>query len=133
MTLYAKVINGEITEVSRDLPIDGVGNNGWCNAIEIRPALIPGKQNYSNRTFDLSKDPIEIIYEVHDYTIDERKFCLKTRAMQDVLRMKMEPVINQSNPRIYTKEEMDAAKALADIEMAKIDTAITHEDLDAFN
>ena len=50
-----------------------VGQDGWKLAVEIKPELIPYQQYYEGPFYDCLKDPVEIIWTVHQMTVDERK------------------------------------------------------------
>ena len=61
MTHYVQILNGEVKQVWYTPPPEGVGNNGWKNAVEVRPAIADGRQGYTAHRFDLSTDQINEI------------------------------------------------------------------------
>ena len=44
MTHYVQVVGNEIKQVWDTPPSEGVGNNGWRNAVEVRPAITAHRQ-----------------------------------------------------------------------------------------
>lgn len=73
MSLYIQVIDGNLAQCWDTPPPVPVGTDGWKNAIEIRPALIPYRQGWNGPFYRLELDPAEIYYTVYDFTVDERK------------------------------------------------------------
>lgn len=128
MSMYVQVINGEVKEVWDTAPADGVGNNGWKNAIEIRPNIVPNRQMYTGHSFDLNADPVQIIWGTRDVTVDERKDSMKANA-----NFKYEQLVNQKSMPDSTVTDADIATALAakDNTIAAINAATTHDQLDA--
>ena len=128
MSMYVQVINGEVKEVWDTAPADGVGNNGWKNAIEIRPNIAPNRQMYTGHSFDLNADPVQIIWGTRDVTVDERKDSMKANA-----NFKYQQLVNQKSMPDSTVTDADIATALAtkDNTIAAIDAATTHDQLDA--
>ena len=131
MSLYVQIINGEVKQVWDTIPADGVGNNGWKNAVEVKPSITPNRQGYSGHTFDLTKDPVEIVYTTFDISVDDRKNQLKSNA-----GFVFQQFVNQQTQAVVMGGTYDAAavqaahdKMVADI--AKIDAAVTHDELDA--
>ena len=47
MSLYVRIENDQVKDCWDTPPAEGVGNNGWKNAIEIRPTIIPDRQGYT--------------------------------------------------------------------------------------
>lgn len=128
MALYVRIENNEVKDVWDTPPAEGVGNNGWKNAIEIRPNIIPGRQGYTAHTFDLTKDPVQIVYGTFEFTVDERKAGLKAHAMFDFKRVADEQL---QNPTTFNPAVIAAAKSEYEAKIAKIDAATSHDELDA--
>ena len=131
MALFVQIINGEVKQVWDTPPAEGVGNNGWKNAVEVKPSITPNRQGYSGHTFDLTKDPVEIVYTTFDISVDDRKNQLKSNAgfvFQQVANKQAQAVVMGG---VYDSAAVAAAhdKMVADI--ATIDAASTHDELDA--
>ena len=73
MALYVQIVNGQLAQCWDTTPPVPVGTDGWKNAIEIKPALVPYRQGWNGPFYRLELDPAEIYYTVYDFTVDERK------------------------------------------------------------
>lgn len=128
MSLYVRVENNEVKDVWDTLPAEGVGNNGWKNAVEVRPTIIQSRQGYTAHTFDLSKDPVQIVYGTFEFTLEERKAGLKANAQFEFQQVANEQV---RDPLKFDPAVIAAAKAVYETKAAKVDAANTHDELDA--
>ena len=128
MSLYVQVVNGEVKQCWDTVPPDGVGNNGWKNAVEVRPSIIAHRQGYTAHTFDISKDPVEIVYGTFDISVDERKGGMKSNA-----QFTFQQVVNQqaSNPLTFDASAIELARQAMVTKQATIDACTTHDELDA--
>ena len=125
MSLYVRIENGEVKDCWDKLPD---GREGWKNAIEVRPTITPHRQYYTGHTFDLTKDPVEIVYGVVDVTVAERKEQMKQDA-----QIEFNMVFRQqaNNPSTYDPVALQAAKDAVAPKQAAIDACTTHDQLDA--
>jgi hypothetical protein len=80
---------------------------GWKSAIEVKPTLISDRQHYSGHTFDLTKDPVEIVYGIVDISVADRKVSMKDQAA-----MAFNVLFNQqaNSPSTYDPVALQAAK-----------------------
>ena len=128
---HVRVENGQVVECLDYRP-DRPGD--WRNAIEVSPPLVPFKQIYGAHSFDISKDPVEIVWPVVDLTVDERRETImnqQTAQLQMQIQQEMQkefsPTPEQTNLGIVEvlmrqlREKKAAIAALA-----------THEDIDAY-
>jgi hypothetical protein len=74
MPKHIRVENNEVVECLDYLPNNASGD--WRIAIEIEPSLIIGRQIRGSHTFDLTKNPVEILWSVIDLTVADRKDSL---------------------------------------------------------
>ena len=125
MSLNIRIENGEVKDVW-DTPIDS--REGWKSAIEVRPAITPHRQYYTAHTFDLTKDPVEIVYGVADVTVAERKESMKQQAQMVFNRLFRQQA---ENPSTYDPIALQAAKDSVAPRQAAIDACTTHDELDA--
>jgi len=129
MSLFVKVENEEVTQVwDRDPP---AGEAGWQSAVEVRPDITDGKQIYTAHTFDLTADPVEIVYGVQDLTVAQRKEGLIGQANSEY-----QQVANEQTQLEVTDASGDAAvvstaKDAKDASIAAINGCTTHAHLDA--
>jgi hypothetical protein len=125
MSLYVRIENGEVKDCW-DTPPDS--RPGWKNAIEVRPTIIPHRQGYTGHTFDITKDPVEIVYSTFDIAVDDRKEQMKQNAA-----MEFNILFRQQaqDPSTYDPVALQAAKDAVAPKQAAIDACTTHDELDA--
>jgi hypothetical protein len=130
MSLYVRVVNNQVADCWDTPPAEGVGNAGWKNAVEIRPTIIPNRQGYTAHTFDLTKDPVEIVYGTFDISVDDRKASMKSAAA-----FKFQQVVNQQaqNGSAYDTAAVTTALSAMQAREAAIDACTSHDQLDALN
>ena len=71
MPLYVQILNNEVKHCWDSLPPCGVGNDGWKNAVEVRPSITPHRQDYTSHVFDVTTDPVQIVYGIRDIAVNE--------------------------------------------------------------
>jgi len=125
MSLNIRIENGEVKDVW-DTPPDS--RPGWKSAIEVRPPITPHRQYYTGHTFDLTKDPVEIVYGVADVTVADRKEHMKQQAAMAFNRLFREQA---EDPSTYDPVALQAAKDGVAPKQAAIDACTTHDQLDA--
>ena len=130
-----RVQNGQVTDVW-DTPAPE-GQDGWTSAVEVTPDLTPNREILTTHSIDITKSPIEIVWGKRDLSVDERKDSLKGQANFEVQRLQMQLNMKQMNPDADAGEiaaleaEIATATSTRDARIAQIDTAVTHEDVDA--
>ena len=128
MALYVQVIDNEVKQCWDSLPPDGVGNNGWRNAIEVRPAIKACHQGYTAHTFNLETDPVQIVYGTYNIDVADRKNGMKANASFG-FQQEMQKQMN--DPTAYDPAKLQAAKDAVAPKIAAIEAATTHDALDA--
>lgn len=73
MPLYVQIVNNTMAQCIDTPPPVPVGQDGWKNAVEAKPAIIQGRQYYEGPFYNCLVDPVEISWTVNDMTVDERK------------------------------------------------------------
>ena len=125
MSLYVRIENGEVKncqDKTDDKP-------GWKSAVEVRPTIIPHRQVHSNHIFDLTKDPVEIIYLIEDVEVNLRKDTLKSKSeflFNQIVQI--QGVLDKSQ---YNAEAIETARQQMNTKIASIDACTTHDQLDA--
>ena len=133
MSLFVKIVNNEVKQVWDTQP--PAGESGWKSAVEVKPAVTENRQVLDGHTFDITTDPVQIVYAVRDITVDERKAGLIGRAkaeFQQVVNEQLQIEMDDTD----TAGDLDAvsaAKAVKDAKIVAINTATTHEDLDVIS
>ena len=133
MSLFVKIVNNEVKQVWDTQP--PAGESGWHSAVEVKPDVVENRQVLEGHTFDITTDPVQIVYAVRDITVDERKSGLIGQAkseFQQVVNDQLQVEMDDTD----TAGDLDAvsaAKAVKDAKIVAINTATTHEDLDVIS
>ena len=128
MTHYVQIVNNEVKQCWDTLPPAGVGNDGWKNAVEVRPAITAHRQGYTAHRFDLNTDPVQIIWDTYEISVDDRKGGMKQNANSG-FQQEMQKQMN--NPSTYDPVKLQAANDAVAPKIAAIEAATSHDDLDA--
>jgi hypothetical protein len=134
MTHYVQVLNGEVKQVWDTAPSEGVGNNGWKNAVEVRPTITPHRQGYTVHRFNLSTDPVQIIWDTVDISVADRKQGMKSNAgfaFQQVVNEQTRLQLSPNESEEYDAAAVETARQAMLTKQAAIDAATTHDALDA--
>lgn len=128
MTHYVQILNGEVKQVWDTAPSEGVGNNGWKNAVEVRPTITAGRQGYTAHRFDLTTDPVQIIWDTYEISVADRKSGMSSNA-----GFEFTMVVNQQarNPATYDADAIETARQAMIAKQAAIEACTTHDQLDA--
>ena len=128
MTHFVQILNGEVKQVWDTAPSEGVGNNGWKNAVEIRPTILANRQGYTAHRFDITTDPVQIIWDTFDISVADRKSGMSSNA-----GFEFQQVINQQarTPATYDAAAIETARLAMVAKQAAIDACTTHDQLDA--
>ncbi len=131
MSLFAKVVNEEVTQVWDTQP--PAGESGWKSAVEVKPAITANRQMYDGHTFDISVDPVQIVYAVKDITVDDRKGSLIGAAKAILQQVANEQIQVEMDDTTADADltVVSAAKDVKDASIAAINACTTHDELDA--
>ena len=129
MSLFAKVVNEEVTQVWDTQP--PAGESGWKSAVEVKPAITANRQMYDGHTFDVSVDPVQIVYAVKDITVDDRKGSLIGAAKGTYQQVANEQTQLEADDASGDAAAVSAAKDVKDASIAAINACTTHDELDA--
>ena len=129
-----RVQNGQVTDCW-DTPAPE-GQDGWSAAVEITPDLTPNREILTTHSFDITKNPIEIVWGKRELTVDERKGSLIGQANFAVTMIENQIEMKKSIPdfagEVATLEEqLPGARTTRDARVAQVEAAVTHEDVDA--
>ena len=129
MSLYVRVVDDEVIQVWDTPPPEG--ETGWKSAIEVRPEITDGRQVYTGHTFDLTSDPVEIVYGVQDLNVDDHKDSLITNVKYEYQKVAEEQTRLELEGNGMDIDTLIAAKTAKDTKLAAINACTTHDDLDA--
>jgi len=134
MTHFVRVVDGQVKDVWDTPPAEGVGNNGWRNAVEVRPAITPHRQGYTAHRFDLNTDPVQIIWDTYEIPVEDRKNGMKAHAGFEFQQVVMQQTRLQLSPNPseqFDPSAVETARQAMIAKQAAIDAATTHDELDA--
>ena len=129
MSLFVKVENEEVTQVWDTQPPEG--EYGWKSAVEVRPEITDGKQIYTAHTFDLTADPVQIVYGVENLTVAQRKQGLIGQAKSTYQQVANEQTQLEADDASGDAAAVSTAKDAKDASIAAINGCTTHAHLDA--
>ena len=129
MSLFVKVVNDEVTQVWDTQP--PAGESGWKSAVEVKPAITANRQSYDGHTFDVSVDPVQIVYAVKDITVDDRKGGLIGAAKGTYSQVANEQARLEADDASGDTAAVSTAKDVKDASIAAINACTTHDELDA--
>jgi len=129
MSLFVKVENEEVTQVWDTQP--PAGEYGWKSAVEVRPEITDGKQIYTAHTFDLTADPVQIVYGVENLTVAQRKEGLIGQANSEYQQVANEQTQLEVTDASGDAAAVSTAKDAKDASIAAINGCTTHAHLDA--
>ena len=132
MSLFVQVVNEEVKQVWDTQP--PAGESGWKSAVEVKPDLTADRQTYDGHTFDISVDPVQIVYAVRDITVDERKGSLISQAQatyRTVVQAEMNKEIDEFPSTQYDAAAVAAAQDTYEARVTAVNAATTHDEVDA--
>jgi len=126
--LFVKIVNDQVEKVWDTQP--PAGESGWKSAIEVRPSIDYSRFCYTEHTFDLTTDPVQIVWGVREITVDERKSSMKGIAQSEYERIANQELRKDLNGGAGDVTIVQDASAAYKAKIAQIDAATTHEQLD---
>ena len=132
MSLFVQVVNEEVKQVWDTQP--PAGEEGWKSAVEVKPDLTADRQVYDGHTFDISVDPVQIVYAVRDLTVDERKGSLIGEAQatyRAAVQAEMQKEIDEFPSTQYDAAAVAAAQDTYEARVTAVNAATTHDEVDA--
>lgn len=110
------------------------GEDGWREAIEVKPPINSTRQNYTAHRFDITKTPAEIVWDVVDVSVADRKASMTANAAMEFNQVVMTQAALETNAdpdSAYSPTAVTKARNKYRDKKAAIDAAVTHDDLDA--
>jgi hypothetical protein len=133
MALYVQVIDGQMAQCIDTTPPVPVGQDGWKNAVEIKPTPILYRQGLNGPVYDCSKDPVEIVWTLFDYDIPTRKNSQLSQNSNQFNQVVAEQAALETdgNPDThYNAAVVATAKTRYENLNVQINAATTQEELD---
>ena len=128
-----RVQDGKVTDVW-DTPAPE-GQDGWTAAVEVTPDLTANREILTTHSIDITKNPIEIVWEKRSLSVDERKDSLIGQANFAVTmlenQLEMATTANNTERMAELTAQIATAIPIRDAKVAAATAAVTHEDVDA--
>jgi hypothetical protein len=128
-----RVQDGKVTDCW-DTPAPE-GQSGWSAAVEVTPDLTPNREVLTTHTFDITKNPIEIVWGKRSLAVDERKDSLIGQANFAVTmlenQLQMATTVNNTERMTELTAQIEKATPVRDAKVAAVTAATTHEEVDA--
>jgi len=128
MSLFVQVVNEKVAQVWDTQP--PAGESGWNAAVEVYPDITANRQMYDGHTFDLSVDPVQIVYAVKDITVADRKGSLISAAKNTYQEVANEQARLEAEDASGDASAVSTAKDVKDASIAAITDCTTHDELD---
>lgn len=132
---WVRIENSKVVECLSSHP----GTNGdWREAIEIVPEIIPGRQIIEGHEFDITKNPVEVLWKVKELSINERKQSLLSRAIllnQNIIQFELNKEFNcscNSEDQCCIDTITEKINKIRE-KRAEINTLSSHEEIDNYN
>jgi hypothetical protein len=124
---WVQVVDGEVVHCWDRAPDEGVGVNGWREAVEVRPVIQENRQGYTAHRFDITQDPVEIVYDVYDIPVGSRKSSLKGHAKAQFSSVVTSHSHDTENFDLSTISDY---QKILNNRLSAIDNCLSHNDLD---
>jgi len=129
---WIRVVNGQVNQVWDTMP--PAGEDGWSEAVEVHPDLVENREYVSHHTIDITKSPMEIVWHKVALTVEDRKggmIGVAKGEFQRVVNEQAQLQLSDNAAEMYDPAVVEKAKDALTARLAEIDSAKTHEDLDA--
>jgi hypothetical protein len=128
-----RVQDGKVTDVW-DTPAPE-GQSGWSPAVEITPELTTNREILTTHSINITKNPIEIVWEKRSLSVAERKDSLISQANFTVTmlenQLQMATQMNNTDRIAELTAQIEAATPVRNAKVAAVTAATTHEEVDA--
>lgn len=130
MSKHIRVENNQVVECLDYLPSNSAGD--WRIAIEIEQVLIPGRQILGSHTFDLTKNPVEIVWSVIELNVEDRK-----KDILSVLNQKSYQIVHEELIKEFEGDSSDFSLVQSAISVYRqkrheILSLSSHEQIDSY-
>lgn len=128
-----RIENNSVVEcMNADEVPQGVINIGdWHDAVEIQPELVVGKQITDGHWFDLTKTPVEILWNVKDLSVEDRKQPL-LYAIDQKYKQELTDVVNTADDPAESTQAFLQALTDKQADKAVVTALTTHQQIDDY-
>ena len=128
-----RIENNSVVEcMNADEVPEGAMNTGdWRDAVEVQPELIPGKQVTDGHWFDLTKTPVEILWNVKDLSVEDRKQPL-LYAIDQKYKQELTDVVDTADDPAESTQAFLQALTDKQADKAVVTALTTHQQIDDY-
>ncbi len=128
-----RIENNSVVEcMNADEVPEGAMNIGdWHDAVEIQPELVVGKQITDGHWFDLTKTPVEILWNVKDLSVEDRKQPL-LYAIDQKYKQELTDVVNTADDPAESTQAFLQALTDKQADKAVVTALTTHQQIDDY-
>lgn len=128
-----RIENNSVVEcMNADEVPEGAMNIGdWHDAVEIQPELVVGKQITDGHWFDLTKTPVEILWNVKDLSVEDRKQPL-LYAIDQKYKQELTDVVNTAEDPAESTQAFLQALTDKQADKAVVTALTTHQQIDDY-
>jgi hypothetical protein len=114
-----------------EVPEGAMNTGDWRDAVEVQPQLITGKQITDGHWFDLTKTPVEIIWNVKDLSVEDRKPPL-LHAIDQKYKQQLTDVVNTADDPAESTQAFLQAMIDKQADKAVVTALATHQQIDDY-
>ena len=128
-----RIENNSVVEcMNADEVPEGAMNIGdWHDAVEIQPELVAGKQITDGHWFDLTKTPVEILWNVKDLSVEDRKQPL-LYAIDQKYKQELTDVVDTADDPAESTQAFLQALTDKQADKAVVTALTTHQQIDDY-
>ena len=128
-----RIENNSVVEcMNADEVPEGAMNTGdWRDAVEVQPELVAGKQVTDGHWFDLTKTPVEILWNVRDLSVEDRKHPLFS-AVDQKYKQQLTDVVNTADDPAESTQAFLQALTDKKADKAVVTALTTHQQIDDY-
>lgn len=128
-----RIENNSVVEcMNADEVPEGAMNIGdWHDAVEIQPELVVGKQITDGHWFDLTKTPVEILWNVKDLSVEDRKQPL-LYAIDQKYKQELTDVVDTADDPAESTQAFLQALTDKQADKAVVTALTTHQQIDDY-
>lgn len=133
MAKKIRVENNSVVECMNveEVPVGAMNTGDWRDAIEVVPELIPNRQIRGSHWFDLTKNPVEIRWNVEDLSVDDRKPSLLL-SIDQKYKQKLVNIVSGTSDTVESTQAFLQAMVAKQVEKDAVNAFTTHEQIDEY-
>lgn len=133
MAKKIRVENNSVVECMNveEVPAGAMDTGDWRDVVEVEPQLIPHRQIRGSHWFDLTKNPVEIRWNVEELSVDDRKPSLLL-AVDQKYKQRLADVVSGANDTVESTQAFLQVMVAKQVDKDVVNAFTTHEQIDAY-